>query len=299
MGIKIFDLKTSKFCEEKVCAEAFMRFLYESAAGRAATFSVFRRLFFSRLCGLWADSASSAKAVAKFVADNAMDESEFAVPVSDYKTFNEFFTRELADGARPLAEPDSDGAVGFPSDGRHLLVRNASKNDFFYVKGARFDFAKFLGDEVLARRFDGGDMLVSRLCPTDYHRFHYPISGEIAARKNIDGTLFSVSPIALTKRLSIFWENKRILNLIDSPKFGMCAFVEIGATNVGSIENFGAIGDYAERGRQAGMFRFGGSCVATLFPPSCKIEWNEKLVEMGAKGIECYARANELAGRLA
>ena len=291
MGIKIYNLEKGEFEEEKVCAEGFMRFLYGCRAGNFLVWSLFKRVLFSRLCGLWADSRRSSKAVLKFIADNNINTDEMLYAPSNFKTFNEFFTRALAEGARPLADCD----VSFPSDGRHLLVENVSESDTFYVKGRRFDLASFFGDAALAERFRGADMLISRLCPSDYHRFHYPISGEIAARKEISGSLFSVSPIALVPRLSVLWENKRILNMIESPTLGMCAFVEIGATNVGSIINFDKVGALAVRGAQAGMFNFGGSCVVTLIPKSANIKWNSTLREMSSQSVECYCKANTCA----
>ena len=298
MSIKIFNIHTSRYENENVCAEKSLRLMYESFAGRAMTFAIFKRIFFSKICGMWADSPRSRKTVAKFIADNSIDIGEFKNSPSTYKTFNDFFTRELRESARPIAEESNPRAISFPSDGRHLLVRDISMSDSFYAKGRRFNMSEFLGDESLGRRFEHGDMLISRLSPLDYHRFHYPVSGEIVARKTINGALFSVSPIALIQRLSIFWENRRILNLIDSPEFGLCAFVEIGATNVGTIENFGKLGEVVGRGSQAGLFRFGGSCVVTIFPQSDRIEWNGKLAEMSLQNIECYAKVNSLAGIL-
>ena len=73
---------------------------------------------------------------------------------------------------------------------------------------------------------------------------------------------------------------------------GLCAFAEIGATNVGSIVNFGKIGDRVSRGAQAGLFRFGGSCLVSVFPPSANLKWNPALVEKSAESVECYAHAN-------
>jgi len=298
MSLKIYDIEAGKFAEEKICAESFMRFLYRNPLGAAALCGVFKRAFFSRACGVWANSKASRKAIVKFAADNGIDLSESRNPPVSFRCFNDFFTRELRSDARPLAEGENPRAVSFPSDGRHLLLENVSEADVFYAKGQRFNLAKFLGDAKLAERFSGGAMLISRLSPLDYHRFHFPVSGEIAARKTINGDLFSVSPIALAPRLSILWENKRILNIIGSREFGMCAFVEIGATNVGTIINLAEIGSRAERGAQAGYFKLGASCVATLFESSAKIDWNAELVRMSRDGIECYARANTLAGVL-
>ena len=295
MSIKLYDISNKKFIEENVPAENFMRFLYDNPFGRFATWALFKRAFFSKICGLWADSSISKGTIASFVKSNNIDENEFLLPQSSYKTFNDFFTRELKDGAREIAEKENPNVISLPSDGRHLLVKNITEATSFYVKGQKFNLAKFLGNKKLAEAFEGSDMLISRLAPVDYHRFHFAISGEIVARKQINGALLSVSPIALVPRLSVFWENKRVLNVIDNAQLGHCLFVEIGATNVGSIVNFSKIGDNVERGQQAGMFRFGGSCVVSLFPKD-RITWDETLLEMSQQNIECYGHVGMKCG---
>lgn len=292
MSLKIYNISKKSFEEENVPAEKSLRFLYGGSCGKVALEVLVARAAFSKLCGLWADSKISRGAIAKFIAANSINTDEMLLPPEKFATFNEFFTRALKPDARPVGDPENPRAVSFPADGRHLLVRNISKATQFYAKGQKFDLARFLGDEKLAKRFEGGDMLISRLSPLDYHRFHYPISGEIVARRKIKGKLYSVSPIALAKNLSIFWENRRVLNLLESD-IGLCAYVEIGATNVGSIINFDKVGTKVKRGDEAGMFKFGGSCVATIFESGAKIDWNEELAEKSAQGIECYARVCE------
>ena len=80
MGIKIYNLEKGEFEEEKVCAEGFMRFLYGCRAGNFLVWSLFKRVLFSRLCGLWADSRRSSKAVLKFIADNNINTDEMLTP---------------------------------------------------------------------------------------------------------------------------------------------------------------------------------------------------------------------------
>ncbi len=299
MGIKIYDIASGKFAEEPVCAEGLMRFLYGTVPGRMAVWAMFKRAFFSRAFGIWADSKISARGIEKFVLKYGINMDESLRPISAFKCWNDFFTRELLPGARPTAEPGDGEVLSFPCDGRHLLVESVGSRDFFYAKGQRFELGGFLGDAKLAERFDGGPMLISRLSPLDYHRYCYPVGGQLCARKRVSGGLCSVSSIALKERLAILWENKRVLELIDSPVFGMCAFVQIGATNVGTIVNFGELGDRAERGAQAGLFKFGGSCIVTLFERGTRVRFDENLARMSARGIECYARSNSFLGRKA
>ncbi len=294
MGLKIYNIEKGDFETERVCAEKAMRFLYGTLPGGLFAGAFIARPLFSRLCGIWADSKVSARAIEKFAEKNGINLEEAERDISNYSTFNEFFSRSLKPSARPVPKSGLPSVL-FPCDGRHLLIRGVTSSDSFYAKGQSFNLKKFLGDEKLARRFEGGDMLISRLSPLDYHRFHFPIHGEICARRLINGKLFSVSPIALVPRLSVLWENKRVLNIIDSKDFGMCVFMEIGATNVGTIVNLKGIGETAAAGECAGFFKLGASCLATIFPAGLKLDWNSRLIEMGSQNIECYARANTLA----
>lgn len=297
MSLKIYNISKGELEEEKVCAEKLMRFLYGGKMGEAALWLLISRGIFSKACGLWADSKISRKAVERFIRENEIETSEMLKEPGEYNTFNEFFTRALKSGARKIELSGEKNVVSFPSDGRHLLVRGIGENDSFYAKGQRFNLGKFLGDAALAERYVGGDMLISRLSPMDYHRFHYPVSGEICARRVVAGKLYSVSPIALVKRLSIIWENKRVVNLLETEEMGVCAFVEIGATNVGTIVNFDKVSARVDRGAEAGMFRFGGSCVVSIFERGANIKWRKELEEKSLENIESYARVGEFAGR--
>lgn len=298
MPVKIYNIEKKRIESESVSALGAMRFLYENPAGALATWALVKRKFFSSVFGVWASSPMSAKVVEKFILKNEIDTAEMLKDFKNFSTFNEFFTRALRDDARPLENPDNVRAISFPSDGRHLAIENISLCDNFYIKGEKFNLEEFLGSAELAGRFEGGSALISRLSPVDYHRFHSPISGEIVARRLVNGHLYSVNPIALRKKLSIFWKNKRILNIVESPVFGMVAFVEIGATNVGGIENYCEVGSKVKRGEVLGTFKFGASCVMTIFEGGKKIKFIEPLLENSAKNIECYARTGRLVGEV-
>lgn len=150
-------------------------------------------------------------------------------------------------------------------------------------------------DAEAARRFSGGALLCSRLCPTDYHRFHFPVAGTPGAPRLVNGSLYSVNPIALSRRLAYLWENKRVVVEIDSPVFGRVAQVLIGATNVGTIRTTFTPGKFCEKGAELGYFRFGGSFIATLFEPG-KIVLAEDLVKNTAAGLETFAKTGTPLG---
>ena len=117
-----------------------------------------------------------------------------------YRTFNEFFYRALKPEARPITA--GEAVAVFPADGRHLVFPNVDAVEGFYVKGAKFTLAELLGDGALAAEFAGGAMLISRLCPVDYHRFHFPVAGTPGDARLINGWLYSVSPVALRRNSS-------------------------------------------------------------------------------------------------
>ena len=111
----------------------------------------------------------------------------------------------------------------------------------------------------------------------------------------INGFLYSVSPIALRQNLAYLWENKRMVTLVESPVFGRVAVVEIGATMVGSIFQSFIPGKVVAKGDEKGLFKFGGSCVVTIFQPG-RIRFDADLVQQTAAGLEVYAKMGESLG---
>lgn len=278
---------------EQVYGEAWLRWTYENPVGRFALHALFKRALVSRIYGWRMSRAYSAQAVLPFIIDYDLDVDEFAKKPYSFKSFNDFFYRALKPGARPVAPGDHVAVL--PADGRHLAFQNVDGAEGFYAKGQRFDLKSFLGDEDLAREFAGGSLLISRLCPVDYHRFHFPVGGQAGEARLINGFLYSVSPIALRSNLAYLWENKRMVTLVESPVFGRVAVCEIGATMVGSIVQTYLSGRPVAKGEEKGLFKFGGSCVVTIFKPG-KIKFDADLVQQSAAGLEVYARMGESLG---
>ncbi len=278
---------------EQVYGEKWVRWTYENKAGNLALHVLAKRHFASWYYGWQMSRPVSANRVLPFIVEYNLDVDEFAKSQFLFKTFNEFFYRALKPGARPIA-PNNNVAV-LPADGRHLALQNVDTADSFYAKGQKFDLASFLGDPALAAEFAGGSLLISRLCPVDYHRFHFPVAGKAGEAKLIKGFLYSVSPIALRRKLSYLWHNKRMVTLVDSPEFGKVAVCEIGATMVGTIVQTYLPGENVAKGYEKGLFKFGGSCVVTIFQKG-RIKFDADLVKHSADGIEVYARMGESLG---
>jgi phosphatidylserine decarboxylase len=165
----------------------------------------------------------------------------------------------------------------------------------FYVKGAKFSLSELLEDDALAGKFKGGGMIISRLCPVDYHRFHFPVAGVPDEARLINGCLYSVSPIALRRNVRYLVQNKRMVTRIDSARFGEVAMLEIGATMVGSIAQLYVENRAVAKGEEKGWFKFGGSCVITLFERG-RLRFDDDLVEQSRNGIETYAKMGERMG---
>jgi phosphatidylserine decarboxylase len=285
---------------EQVYGEFWLRFAYGNPLGRLGMWAFGRRALFSQFYGAKMNNPVSALRILPFIAKYDIDADEFAKSPFDYKTFNEFFFRALKPGARPIAPAES--AAVFPADGRHLAFPDVTTAPGFYVKGAKFTLAELLGEaelpeseRTLANAFSRGSMLISRLCPVDYHRFHFPVSGVPQESRRIEGWLYSVSPLALRRNLRYLIRNKREVTLIDSPQFGQVAMVEVGATNVGSIRQTFAAGRAMNKGDEKGMFAFGGSCVITIFQQG-RIRFDEDIVSQSAGHIETYARMGDHLG---
>jgi phosphatidylserine decarboxylase len=291
--IRFYDRYKKATETEKVYGETWLKLAYDNPIGRFAVWALIRRRIFSQYYGWRMNRRASDMLIYKFVTEYNVDVSEFAKSPFDFRTFNQFFYRALKPECRPIAQ--GAGVAVMPADGRHLAFQDVDAAQGFYVKGAKFTLAELLGDEALAERFSRGSMLISRLCPSDYHRFHFPASGIPSDAKLINGSLYSVNPIALRRNVRYLVMNKRVLTLIDTPEFGSIAMIEVGATNVGSIVQTFTPKQAVVKGVEKGLFAFGGSCVITLFAEG-RMLFDADLVAQSAQNIETYARMGDHLG---
>lgn len=275
--------------------EGALRWLYESSSGGVALNAVVRYAWFSALYGLWKRRRSSAKLIAEYCREYGIDPAEFADSIESYPHFAAFFERKLKPSARPIAE--GEGQLIFPADGRHLLIPNLDHAQNFYAKRQSWNLDEFLGDSKQALYYRGGSMLISRLCPVDYHRYHFPFSGVPSAAQKVKGKLYSVNPIALNKDLSYLWRNKREKTVLNTEYGNQILISEIGATMVGRIHQTYTPDQPVKRGDEKGHFAIGGSCIVTMFARG-EVIWDGDLIEYGSQGIEVYAKMGDRCGVL-
>lgn len=294
--IRYRDRQTGRIETEQVYGEAWLKRIYGNPLGMLVLHAAVRRAWFSSLYGKLSDRATSAAKVGPFIKKFGIKMEDFVVPPGGYATFNDFFYRKLAAGARPI---DADPSVAiFPADARHLGFQDISTADGIYAKGQKLSVAELVGDRALGERYARGTVICSRLCPVDYHRFHFPVAGTPSAAVPIDGTLGSVNPIALRRKLNWLWENKRARVTLNAGAFGQVTLVAVGATNVGGIMETYTPDTALTKGAERGYFRFGGSWVATLFEPG-RVRLEQDLAGSTAEGIELLARFGTPMARLA
>jgi phosphatidylserine decarboxylase len=284
-SIRYYNRLTGTHETEEIYGEGFLRWAYGNPLGNLSLHAFVKRPAFSKWYGWRMSKPESAQRVLPFIAKYGLNPDDFAETPGSFRSFNEFFFRKLKPSARPIdAAP-----VVFPADGRHLGFPDVSAIDSFFVKGQRFDLAGLLDDAALAAKYAKGALVLSRLCPVDYHRFHFPAAGTPSETRLINGPLFSVSPIALARNLSYLWTNKRTLTELKTEDFGTILLLEIGATCVGTIQQTFTPGQPVAKGAEKGYFAFGGSSTITIFEPGA-VTLATDLLEHSARQTELYAR---------
>lgn len=296
--VVVIERSTGKKEKEKIMGHSMILLLYGNniVSKTLAPFLNFifcHFSFISRLYGAYQKTAFSKKNITPFIKKYQVNEKEFLYPTKSFKSFNDFFIRKLKPSARPISSNKNIAVC--PADGRYLAFQNIELIKDFWIKGKKFNLTTFLKDEELAKIFENGSMVIARLCPFDYHRFHFPIDGVVSRSKLINGFLFSVNPIALYKNFLILQQNKRAVTTIDSELFGKVAYIEIGATNVGSIIQTYKSKTKVYKGQEKGYFSFGGSCVVILFQKG-KIKLDEDLLENTLKGFETRIKMGQSLG---
>ena len=289
--IKYLNRETGKIETEKVYGEGFLRWAYGNPLGKLALHSFVKRSFFSKWYGKRMDQAHTRSKITPFLKTYGLSTDDFEKKPEEFTSFNDFFYRKLKSSARPLA----DSPIVLPADGRHLGFAKASEISSVFIKGQKFNLPALLGDAELAKKYQDGPLLLSRLCPVDYHRFHFPCAGTPGETRLINGPLFSVSPLALRQRLSYLWENKRTITPLVTKNHGTILCMEIGATCVGSIQQTFTPGQTVEKGEEKGYFAFGGSSTLLLFPPG-SVNLAPDLLETSQKTLELYAKVRSSAG---
>lgn len=206
----------------------------------------------------------------------------------DYATFNDFFIRQFRPEARMFV--DDEARLPAWAEGVCLAWEQIRGDETFPVKGQYLAPAALLGDEERARPFLGGPMVLIRLRPQDYHRFHYAVDGPIVEQVRLPGRLDSVHLLGLRHRSDILARNERQVTIQQSETFGRLAYVEVGALLVGRIVQTNEA--QSRRGAEKGYFEYGGSTVLMFGEPGA---WrpDDDLLAQTAQQTETVVRLGE------
>jgi phosphatidylserine decarboxylase len=216
-----------------------------------------------------------------FIKQYKIDMSEAKYPdPAHYKTFNEFFTRPLKEGIRPLAEEND--IIAHPVDGAISQLGDVVDGQIIQAKGHDYSLQALLGgNEEDTAPFLGGKFATIYLAPKDYHRIHMPVDGTLSKMIYVPGDLFSVNPLTAQNVPNLFARNERVVAIFET-EIGPLAMVLVGATIVASIEtiwagtvtppagkdvfswNYPTTGDNAitlKKGEEMGRFKLGSTVI--------------------------------------
>jgi phosphatidylserine decarboxylase len=234
--------------------------------------------------------AKTQRLIAWFVRKYGVDMSEAAESdIAHYASFNDFFTRALKPGARPIADADFlcpvDGAIS-------QFGTIVKRNQILQAKGHRYTTTALVGgDAALASTFDDGSFATLYLSPKDYHRIHMPCAGRLLRMIHVPGALFSVNPATARSVPGLFARNERVVCVFESARGTPFVLVLVGATIVGSMATAwhgvvtpprsGTLREWRyddraialKQGEEMGRFML-GSTVVLLFPKSDALRFN-------------------------
>lgn len=267
--ILIYDHDNSAYIKEKIYGGDFLYWLYNSNLGKVIS-PIATQPLLSTLYGSLQNNRISKGKIKQFINDYQIKINEYEAGSlvyarneiwNSYRNFNEFFTRKFKTGVRSFNQVKTD----FPAfvEARYLILENVDDDTVFPVKGKYLSSKALLKNQKWLNEFKDSVVIIGRLNPTDYHRFHFPDQGRIVEQYRINGKLNSVNPIALDLNDEVFSENERHVTILETKNFGRIAYIEVGAMMVGKIIQTYKGVEFS-KGQEKGIFKFGASTVIVL-----------------------------------
>ncbi len=263
MPLQYWNRKRARIEIENIYGGSLMKFFYGNPVGLALVDALLVKKPLSSFYGSLQSSSWSARKVKPFIRRFGVETSEFEP--GPFRSFNDFFSRAFLPGKRTF--PNAAGTMGAFAEARYLGFATLGPDSRLPIKGLKLEAMDVLAGTPGKERFAGGPCLLARLCPVDYHRFHFPDSGRSIHFHMESGLLHSVSPLALERRPGLFLANERHISLLQTKNFGLLAYVEVGALCVGRIMQTHPLERPFTRGQEKGLFLFGGSTVIVYGEP--------------------------------
>ena len=247
----------------------FLRFLYCTIPGRILL-RILVQPDISKAAARFLSSRYSTWLVPIFIRKNRINMRYYIVPDGGYRSFNDFFTRNLKNKYKII----STASLVSPCDGL-LTIEKINKNSVFVIKNCRYRLSDLLQNAELAKSFENGTALIFRLTPSHYHRYNYCTTGKITACRQISGVLHCVRPVALEQE-KVYIRNSREYIILDSECMGKVVQMEIGAMLVGKISNNSSskVFNTVHAGFEKGCFEYGGSTIIILLDHEISLNKN-------------------------
>lgn len=291
--VKFYNRQTKQYEEENVAGKGAIALIYSNPIGNNIMPKLASKKALTDFYGKCCDLKLSRIYIKKFVKKFNIDMTEYEKKIKDFKSFNDFFYRALSSDSR-LINKNKNEFIS-PCDGKLLAIEHMDSNSSFRVKGFKYTLDDLIQDESLSKLYKNGTCLIFRLCPTDYHRFHFIDSGVCTNSSHIKGRYYSVNPIALKNIDKVFTENKREYSILKSDNFDDVIYVEVGATFVGSIIQTYEPNVNVVKGSEKGYFKFGGSTVILLLKEGI-ITLDKDITTQSKLGIETAVKLGEKIG---
>lgn len=215
----------------------------------------------SRITGTFAKSALSRRLIPWFAKTYGIRLEDAEKHWQDYRSLNDFFTRRLRTGLRPI---DSGiQSVASPVDASITGMGPIEAGQLLNIKGQNYTIAQLLNQSPRMINYTDGFYFVLYLSPTDYHRIHTPVSGRIIEKEHILGKVYPVNEFGLRHMRTVLSRNERLVTYVQH-EFGELAVVKVGAMNVSSIQYVNPLPDTLTAGDELAYFEFGSTVVLLM-----------------------------------
>ncbi len=263
-----------------------VRFFYGTIIGRLIV-RIFSIPLFSKIMGLFLDSKLSKFKIKSFIKKNNIDMSLYKE--KDYKSFNDFFTREIKNIDYSKNKDDFISPCS-----SKLSVYDINEEGLYKIKNSYYRIKDLVNNNFIYKEFIGGKLLIFRLEATDYHRYIYIDNGSKEKNVFVPGILNTVRPIVL-KHFNIYKQNSREYTIMHTDNFDDVIQIEVGAIMVGKINNKHE--EYTfKKGEEKGMFEFGGSTIVLMIKKDI-VDLDSDIIKNSSDGFETKVSVGESIGK--
>ena len=281
----VYDRRLATVKDEPQFGGAALYFFYHTMFGRTLLKWLVRPSV-SKIVAWYSTLPCTKHRADQYVRRYQIDRNSYSE--SNWRTFAAFFNRKLSS---LQVETDEYALVACAESA--LMTYPISKDAMLNVKHRSYRLTDIIGDELLAAKFEGGTAFVYRLAMHNYHRYIYPNSGKIIAKRALPGVLHTISSVS--QEFPVYSINQRHVSILEVHGIGIIAMIEVGAMIAGKIVNDGP--ETFVKGCEKGHFEIGGSTIIVLYTKD-RVQVDEDIQKNNSSGVEVSVNIGETIGRL-